>query len=252
MPVPDIVFDTIDGKSAIYTVQPKPPYNVGDLYFTGKEILVCKSGRENGDYSESDWEKKDYYTDDSALNNFITGDYSENLEATNTRLTRAETSISNNSNEISLKASTESLTELANKANQTDKALSDAQMLIQKNMDAIAVLTSRDFKVEFTTIIEQIKKVNGDLISYKNEVGNWMRFDADGNLVLGATRVAGQDAYELKLKKNRISFMVNDEEGAYISNIQLYILNAVVVQNLRIGYFEWVTHGIGNLGLVLR
>ena len=404
MPVPDVVFDKINGKAGVYTSQPKPPYNAGDLYFTGNDILVCKSGRENGEYSESDWEKKDNYTDDSAINNLtiggrnlarntssewsswcippndcfnygsvfcnvypgdkkigdvfivsfdidvkkftaangrtavglwlqgavdeswdiynpfayynigpkaMAGDYTEHVTylckiensnqvsaskfqigyrcdysdgtgkfrirnikvekgnkatdwtpapediesqfaETDTRLTRAETSISNNSNEISLKASTESLTELANKANQTDKALSDAQVLIQKNMDAIATLTSRDFKVEFTTITNQIAKVNGDLTAYKNEVGNWMRFDADGNLVLGATRVPGQDAYELKLKKNRISFMVNDDEGAYISNNQLYILNAVVVQNLRIGYFELVTHGIGNLGLVLR
>ena len=171
---------------------------------------------------------------------------------TNTRLTRAETSISNNSNEINLKASTESLTELANKANQTDKALSDAQILIQKNMDAIATLTSRDFKVEFTTITNQIAKVNGDLTAYKNEIGNWMRFDSSGNLVLGATRVPGQDAYELKLTKNRISFMLNDAEVAYISSNQLYILNAVVVMNFRIGYIEWVTRGNGNTGLVPR
>lgn len=80
MPVPDIVFDTIDGKSAIYTVQPKPPYNVGDLYFTGKEILVCKSGRENGNYSESDWEKKDYYTDDSTVTDFIENIYDPKIE----------------------------------------------------------------------------------------------------------------------------------------------------------------------------
>lgn len=179
-------------------------------------------------------------------------DIESQFTETNTRLTRAETSISNNSNEISLKASTESLTELANKANQTDKALSDAQMLIQKNMDAIATLTSRDFKVEFTTITNQIAKVNGDLTAYKNEVGNWMRFDADGNLVLGATRVPGQDAYELKLTKNRISFMLNDNEVAYISSNQLYILNAVVVMNFRVGYIEWVTRGNGNTGLVPR
>ena len=179
-------------------------------------------------------------------------DIESQFTETNTRLTRAETSISNNSNEINLKASTESLTELANKANQIDKTLSDAQILIQKNMDAIATLTSRDFKVEFTTITNQIAKVNGDLTSYKNEIGNWMRFDASGNLVLGATRVPGQDAYELKLTKNRISFMLNDNEVAYISSNQLYILNAVVVMNFRIGYVEWVTRGNGNTGLVPR
>ena len=97
-----------------------------------------------------------------------------------------------------------------------------------------------------------ITNLEGDLSSYKEEVGNWMRFDADGNLVLGATRVEGRDAYELKLTKNRISFVLNDSEVAYISSNQLYITNSTVVQNLKIGGFTWEVRGNGNLGLVYR
>ena len=169
-----------------------------------------------------------------------------------TRVTKAETSISNNQNEINLRATTETVTELANKANEINRSLEDAKNLIRENSDAIATLTSRDFKVEFTSITEQISALNGDLTSYKEEIGNWMRFDADGNLVLGATRVEGQDAYELKLTKNRISFMLNDNEVAYISSNQLYITNSTVVQNLKIGGFTWEVRGNGNLGLVYR
>ena len=100
--------------------------------------------------------------------------------------------------------------------------------------------------------MEQITALNGDLTSYKQEIGNWMRFDANGNLVLGATRVEGQDAYELKLTKNRISFMLNDVEVAYISSNNLYITNSTVVQNLKIGRFVWEVRGNGNLGLMYR
>lgn len=121
-----------------------------------------------------------------------------------------------------------------------------------KNSSKIATLTARDFKVEFTTLTNQLTQLNGDLTSYKKEVGNWMRFDADGNLVLGATREEGQDAYELKLTKSRISFMLNDVEVAYISNNELYITNSTVVQNLKIGRFVWEVRGNGNLGLVWR
>lgn len=169
-----------------------------------------------------------------------------------TRVTNAETSISNNQNEINARATTETVTELSNKTNDLDSALQDATALIQENREAIATLTSRDFKVEFTTITERIESLNGDLTSYKEEVGNWMRFDSDGNLVLGATKVAGQDSYELKLTKNRISFMLNDAEVAYISSNQLHITNSTVVQNLKIGRFIWEVRGNGNLGLVWR
>ena len=174
------------------------------------------------------------------------------FDTVETRVANAETSITNNQNEISLRATTDTVTELSNKANDLDKALADANILIKENKDAIATLTSRDFKIEFTTIAEQISSVNGDLTSFKEEIGNWMRFDSDGNLVLGATRVEGQDAYELKLTKNKISFMLNDAEVAYISSNQLYITNSTVVQNLKIGGFTWEVRGNGNLGLVYR
>lgn len=80
MPIPDEVFDMIDGKAQIFVVQPTPPYDVGDVWFTGTTILVCNTKRENGSFSESDWGKKDNYTDDSALYEFIEGDYSETVE----------------------------------------------------------------------------------------------------------------------------------------------------------------------------
>ncbi len=179
-------------------------------------------------------------------------DIDNRFDAAETRITQAETSIETTNNQIALKASTETVTEIGNRANQLDKALSDALVTINKNSDAIATLTARDFKVEFTTLTNQLTQLNGDLTSYKKEVGNWMRFDADGNLVLGATREEGQDAYELKLTKSRISFMLNDVEVAYISNNELYITNSTVVQNLKIGRFVWEVRGNGNLGLVWR
>ena len=100
------------------------------------------------------------------------------------RFDSIETSIEQTNNQIALKASTETVTEIGNRANQLDKALSDALTTIKQNSDGIATLTARDFKVEFTTLTNQLTQLNGDLTSYKKEVGNWMRFDADGNLVL--------------------------------------------------------------------
>lgn len=80
MPVPDSVFDAIDGKAQIFSVTPTTPYNEGDLYFTGTDILVCKNSREAGSYVASDWGKKDNYTDDSTVNNFIKNTYDPKIE----------------------------------------------------------------------------------------------------------------------------------------------------------------------------
>ena len=80
MPIPDAVFDEIDGKAQIFVVQPTPPYNIGDTWFTGTTILVCNTARNSGVFVSSDWTKKDNYTDDSALYEFIEGDYSETIE----------------------------------------------------------------------------------------------------------------------------------------------------------------------------
>lgn len=65
--VPTEVFDKIDGKAAIYTSQPSPPYNVGDLWFnsTSSDILTCMQSRTSGQYISSDWVKRNKYTDDS-------------------------------------------------------------------------------------------------------------------------------------------------------------------------------------------
>lgn len=79
MNVPDEVFDKIDGKAQIFVAEPVPPYDVGDTWFTGTEIRVCMTKRESGKYQASDWLKKDAYTDDSALNTFLSGSYKNTL-----------------------------------------------------------------------------------------------------------------------------------------------------------------------------
>jgi len=76
--VPNEVFDKIDGKAQIFTSQPTPPYSVGDLWCVGTtgDILTCIRSRSSGSYVASDWEKRNKYTDDSALTTFISGTYS--------------------------------------------------------------------------------------------------------------------------------------------------------------------------------
>lgn len=84
--IPDEVFDKIDGKASIYVTQPKPPYDVGDTWFTGTDIKVCATARASGNFDASDWGKKDNYTDDSTVNDFIQNTYDPKIEDIQTQI----------------------------------------------------------------------------------------------------------------------------------------------------------------------
>lgn len=68
-------------KNRIFTSTPYPPYDIGDLWVQGASggIYRCKTARASGVYTSSDWEKASNYTDDSALNAFINGNFANTI-----------------------------------------------------------------------------------------------------------------------------------------------------------------------------
>ena len=78
---PDSVFDKIDGKAQIFVAQPKPPYAVGDLWFNSKtsDIMTCVKARTTGNFDSTEWEKRNKYTDDSSLTDFINNTYTTDI-----------------------------------------------------------------------------------------------------------------------------------------------------------------------------
>lgn len=94
--VPDDVFDQIDGKAQIFTSQPVPPYNVGDLWFggTNSDIKTCTRARLEDDpepyFHSTDWVKYNKYTDDSAFDAFRNGSYATFVTNTNTGIQNAQ------------------------------------------------------------------------------------------------------------------------------------------------------------------
>lgn len=59
--------DTADSKRRVFTAQPVPPYDPGDLWTAGPsgDLMRCKTARASGSYVAADWEKASKYTDDS-------------------------------------------------------------------------------------------------------------------------------------------------------------------------------------------
>lgn len=72
--------DTGDGKRQVFTADaskgehPEPPYDVGDLWFNGEDILVCTVARTASDkYNTSDWVKKDSYASKDDMKDYVNG-----------------------------------------------------------------------------------------------------------------------------------------------------------------------------------
>ena len=61
--------DTADGKRRVFVTAPKPPYDIGDLWTNGQDILTATVARAQGSvYVSSDWRKLNSYTDDTIAN----------------------------------------------------------------------------------------------------------------------------------------------------------------------------------------
>lgn len=61
--------DTADGKRRVFVTTPQPPYDIGDLWTNGEDILTATVARDKGGvYVSSDWRKLNHYTDDTVAN----------------------------------------------------------------------------------------------------------------------------------------------------------------------------------------
>lgn len=61
--------DTADGKRRTFITQPVPPYDIGDMWTNGEDILTCSVSRASGSsYVSTDWKKFNKYTDDTVAN----------------------------------------------------------------------------------------------------------------------------------------------------------------------------------------
>lgn len=75
--------DTADQKRRVFYTTPTVPYDAGDLWVQGSggDILRCSQAKtSSGSYDRNDWVLASKYTDDSALNTWITGDFASTIQ----------------------------------------------------------------------------------------------------------------------------------------------------------------------------
>lgn len=75
--------DTADSKRRVFYNTPTVPYDAGDLWVQGSggDILRCAQAKTNtGSYDRNDWVLASKYTDNSALNAWIEGDFAATIK----------------------------------------------------------------------------------------------------------------------------------------------------------------------------
>ena len=102
--------------------------------------------------------------------------------------------------------------------------------------------TSESFEMKFTTIEDVINTLSSNVSANHNTLVKYIRF-IDGNIILGE---ADSDL-TLRISNDRISFLQNDIEVAYISNKKMYITQGEFIETLTIGTFAFVPRTNGNL-----
>lgn len=175
-----------DSKAKVFISTPTTPYKIGDLWVQGAsgDVMKCKVARSTGSYTASDWEKASKYTDDTKANavegkvttvetkqatleqnlegfkTTVSSTYATqtdlntangNISSLSTRISVAETKITDSAIVSTVRSSTAYTSDLSAKANQT---------ALNSTNSNISSLTSR------VTSVEQ------DLNGYKVTVSN--------------------------------------------------------------------------------
>ena len=104
---------------------------------------------------------------------------------------------------------------------------------------------SDSFTFTFETLEQTIAEHDGYTRGEFEEIKKYIRFE-DGNIILGEEG----NAIILRLENDRIRFLDDGVEVAYISNKQLYITDAHFLHSLQLGSFAFLPRENGNLSLV--
>lgn len=102
--------------------------------------------------------------------------------------------------------------------------------------------TAKDWTFTFEDITERITDVDGDKQTQLDVIKKYIRL-VDGDILLGEIN----NRYTLRLGNDRLSFLQDNVEVAYMSNNKLFVFDSEFINSLRIGSFGFTPRVNGNL-----
>lgn len=106
--------------------------------------------------------------------------------------------------------------------------------------------TKNSFNFEFNRFQTELNDLSNSTDTKFENTSKYIRF-VNGEIYIG---VEGNPIM-LRLRNDRLSFLENNAEVAYISNRTLYFTHAEVLKDLKIGRFAWVAMDSGYMALKL-
>lgn len=102
------------------------------------------------------------------------------------------------------------------------------------------------WELNFNTIEETITELGDTVNTNYAEQLKYIKF-IDGEIWLGKDPDEGEDDFKVVISNERIRFLQNNTEVAYLSNNQLYITNTQILKRLDLGNFAFFPRENGNL-----
>lgn len=116
----------------------------------------------------------------------------------------------------------------------------------QEDISTTLQLLADEMVLKFNTAISEIENVDGTVQTQFQEISKYIRF-VDGKIILGEVG----NEITLEISNNRLSFLQNNLEVAYMSNNKLFVVNSEFLGSLKIGNFAFTPRSNGNLSLKL-
>jgi hypothetical protein len=120
------------------------------------------------------------------------------------------------------------------------------EILVNEELQSLLSTTytqlNNTFEFMFNNLDTIVNQNDADTRAMFSEINKYIRF-VDGDIIIGEIG----NPLVLKLENDKISFLDNDVEVAYISGNKLHITDANIVSSLRIGNFSYTPRETGHL-----
>ena len=155
----------------------------------------------------------------------------------------------NNDNSAAIEEVRQTLTTLIQQTSEEIKLEVAAVYATNSNVVAQIETTmtqlSDSFEFLFTSLQATVDANDATARTQFATIQKYIRFEG-GDILLGETG----NELTLKIQNDRISFMDDGAEVAYLSNKKLYVTDGHILQSLRVGAFALVPRANGNLSLM--
>ena len=171
-----------------------------------------------------------------------------NTNNSNNLIKTVETIQSNYVTNATVTSQINNLQSQIDQTSETIKMSVSNEILVNEDLQSLIATTytqlNNTFEFMFNNLDQIVNSNDADTRAMFSEINKYIRF-VDGDIIIGEIG----NPLILKLENDRISFLENDVEIAYISGNKIHITDANITNSIRIGQFALVPRETGHLSL---